>query len=170
MAAKFNFLRFVFALALVLSFLGGTTSGALANPPSRDILTLETNADVTDICSFPIHVHAITQGRETIFLDTSGAVVRISVHATEQDVLSANGKSLTNLPYTYHVDFLFDSSGNFTHLYVDGVAMKIRLPNGSLFITAGRSDFMNHPGADLILIPDKGTPGKTDALCAALAP
>jgi hypothetical protein len=169
MITKFNFFRIVIALAITLSALGVTTFSVLANPPVRDILTLTSSADVTDVCPFPIHIEASSQGPETIFFDKSGALVKISVLATEEDVISANGKTLTTLPYSYHVEFLYDSSGNFTHIYVDGVAMKIRLPDGTLFITAGRSDFMAHPGAPLILIPDKGTPGKIDAFCAALS-
>jgi hypothetical protein len=56
------------------------------------------------------------------------------------------------------------------HIFVSGVAVKVRLPDSSLFIAAGRSDFMAHPGAQFIIVPDHGMAVNLDGFCAALAP
>jgi hypothetical protein len=75
------------------------------------------------------------------------------------------------LPYTVNEEVLFDSSGNVTHVYAEGVVERVLLPNGSLFLTAGRTDFINHPGEGFVVVPDVGTPGGDVAgFCAALSP
>ena len=107
---------------------------------------------------------------EIDFLDESGNVTRIFVHATEQDIFSANGKSLTGIPYTYNVEVLFDSSGNVTHVYASGLVSKVVLPDGTLFVAAGRINVTAHPGAEFLLSPDVGTAGNVEGFCAALAP
>jgi hypothetical protein len=45
-----------------------------------------------------------------------------------------------------------------------------RLPDGSIFLSAGRIDFVGHPGEPFILTPDTGRAGNLAAFCAALAP
>ena len=66
--------------------------------------------------------------------------------------------------------WLLDSSGNVTNIYVSGVAIKVPLPDGGLFIAAGRSDFMAHPGDAFAIVPDHGNATNVDGFCAALAP
>jgi len=63
-----------------------------------------------------------------------------------------------------------DSSGNITHIYADGVGEKIPLPDGTLFISAGRLDFADHPGVNFTLSPDHGHTGNLAAFIAALSP
>jgi hypothetical protein len=52
---------------------------------------------------------------------------------------------------------------------IDGLVEKVWLPDGSLFISAGRIDWMTHPGM-FVLSADKGYPGNIAGFCAALAP
>jgi hypothetical protein len=72
---------------------------------------------LTDVCSFPIHVHA-------------------------QDTISANGKTLVGDPYTFNIEILYDSNLNIMGFYLNGIAEKIPLPDGSLFISAGRMNLL----------------------------
>jgi hypothetical protein len=44
------------------------------------------------------------------------------------------------MPFTFNAQWLFDREGNLTHAYTVGVTEKIWLPDGSLFISAGRVD------------------------------
>ena len=72
-------------------------------------------------------------------------------------------------PYVVNAEILFDNSGNVTHLYVTGIYEKIPLPDGSLFVSAGRADFTTH-GVGFLISPDKGNPGNLAGFCAALSP
>src|SRR4051812_29571731 len=56
---------------------------------------------VTDLCAFPVTVQGTVNGTLTFFTNATGT--RASFRGTEQDVLSANGKSLTGLPYVAEV-------------------------------------------------------------------
>ena len=73
-------------------------------------------------------------------------------------------------PYTFANQVLFDSSGSVTHNFGSGIVETIRLPDGSLFISAGRLDFRQHPGAQFLISPDMGHTGDLAAFCAALSP
>jgi hypothetical protein len=125
---------------------------------------------VTDVCAFPINVVGTLSGTETDYVDESGALTRISFHDVEQDTYTANGKTLVGIPFTFNEQVLFDSNGNVTHHYASGLVETIPLPDGSLFISAGRLDFTQHPGGQFILSPDMGHTGDLAAFCAALSP
>ncbi|MDQ3859599.1 MAG: hypothetical protein M3327_14345 [Actinomycetota bacterium] len=88
---------------------------------------------------------------------------------TEQDTFSANGKSLTGTPYRYTLPALFDTSGNATHIYSSGLVSKVVLPDGTLFVAAGRLDFTLHPDVTFLISPDVGTSGNVEAFCRTRA-
>jgi hypothetical protein len=163
-ARTFGFV--VFALLLGMAVFATT---AAADQPATSHETLSGTAELTDICSFPVTVDFTANVTETEFVDTSGNLTRVDLHLVEQDTFSANGKTLVGLPYTANVELLFDSSGNITHIYGEGVVERILLPNGSLFVTAGRTDFINHPEG-FVPVPDVGAPGDVAGFCAALSP
>jgi len=124
---------------------------------------------VEDICSFPVTVISTLNGTETDFFDSSGAVTMVLIHSTEQDTFTANGKSLTGFPYTFEIQILFDESGNVTHVFASGVVEMLTLPDGTLFISAGRVDFAAHPGSIFVISPDVGVSGDVDAFCGFFA-
>jgi hypothetical protein len=163
-------LRCVFALVIVVSVLGISTTTALADPPTRYEYSYTMGYDYEDLCSFPIHQEATISSNETDFYDQSGALVRVHLLSTEQDSFSAGEKTLVGIPYKASIEILFDSSGAITHFYGTGNIEKIWLPDGSLFISAGRMDLTNHPGELFVISPDKGNPGNLAGFCAALAP
>jgi hypothetical protein len=143
---------------------------AAAVAPTR--MTIDQSPVVTvanDICSFPVTITSTQVGVETTFYDRNGAVTRIQAHAVEQDVFTANGQSLTGLPYTFNVRVLFED-GELTHVYASGLVSRVPLPDGRVFLSAGRLDFAAHPGSGFRIVPDVGRSGDVGAFCAALAP
>jgi hypothetical protein len=148
-------------------------AGVLAHPaaaiePTRVPIDETDIYVVEDICSFPITITATVVGTETTFYDQSGEVTRIQIHVVEQDVFSADGESLTGLPFTFNIQVLFEG-GEVTHVYASGLVERVPLPDGTVFLSAGRLDFAAHPGSDFRIVPDVGRSGDVAAFCAALA-
>jgi hypothetical protein len=157
----------IFALVVAAAVFA---SAAAADKPTRIEFAVTGNSVLTDVCAFSVNVASTNSGTRIDYVDTSGALTRIHVHAVEQDTFTANGKTLVGIPFTFNVEFLFDSSGNVTHTFASGLVEKVPLPDGSLFVSVGRVDFVAHPGVEFILSPDKGNPGNVAGFCAALAP
>jgi hypothetical protein len=162
-------LTFSFVVFALLIGLAVFASAAAADKPVRSQFTFSGSDVLTDICPFPITIADVGSGTETDFLDQSGALTRIKLPVDEQDTFSANGKSLTGVPYTFDIRVLFDSSGNVTHLFAAGIVEKVPLLGGGLFIAAGRVDFAAHGFPPFILTPDVGASVNLDGFCAALS-
>lgn len=146
-------------------------STAAADRPIVSHFTFTQTATLTDACSFPITVDSTSDLTETDFVDQSGSLTRLTFDGVEQDTFTANGNTLVGDPYHLHVTFVFDESGNVTHIYGQGVVEQVRLPDGSLFISAGRLDFLAHPESlAFLLTPDVGATVNLAGFCAALAP
>ncbi len=143
-------------------------SPAAADQPTKSEGTMVMHSDLTDVCPFTVGVESSIQYSELKFFDRSGSLIRLYQHTVEQDVFTANNKTLTSVPYTFNIEFLFDSSGNLVHMWFDGAGAKIPLPDGTQFVSAGRFDMLKHPEG-FVLSPDKGNPGNVAALCAALS-
>jgi hypothetical protein len=162
-----------FRLLILLSLLALSATGILAHPaaavePTREPIDDTIISEVTDICSFPVTIAATIVGTETTFFDESGEVTRLQIHVVEQDVFSADGETLTGLPFTFNLQVLFED-GEVTHVYASGVVERVPLPDGTVFLSAGRLDFAAHPGAEFRIVPDVGRSGDVAAFCAALA-
>jgi hypothetical protein len=144
---------------------------AVADRPTRiPFEGLTFSSVLTDVCAFPVNVDSTISGTEIDYVDQSGALTRSFIHQVEQDTFTANGKTLVGTPFTVNTEVLFDSSGNVTHAYGSGLFETIPLPDGSLFVSAGRADFTQHPGVGFLLSPDMGNPGNVAGFCAALSP
>jgi hypothetical protein len=161
-------------LLFLLSLIAVGTTAVLAQPAAAVEPTTEPIDEtdifvVEDVCSFPVTLTATVVGTETTFYDQSGAVTRIQIHIVEQDVFSASGDSLTGLPFTFNIQVLFED-GEVTHVYASGLVERVPLPDGTVFLSAGRLDFAAHPGSDFRIVPDVGRSGDVAAFCAALAP
>jgi hypothetical protein len=163
---------FLFTLAVVVAVvgMGVFASAAAADQPVVSYFPATFTATLTDACSFPIDVESTAQLKETDFVDQSGATTRILFQGTEQDTFSANGNTLVGVPFHLDVAFVFDSSGNVTHIFGQGITEIVRLPDGSLFLAAGRVDFVAHGNPAFLLTPDVGTTVNLTEFCAALAP
>jgi hypothetical protein len=138
---------------------------AVADPPVRVPVTQTSTVVVTDLCAFPITQEPTVTFDEVFFTGTD----RAFAHVVEQDVFSANGKSLTSSPYAFNVQATVDSNGNITAVQVNGIVVKVPLPDGSLFITSGRYVRENPTGAP-VFFPDKGGTVNLAGFCSALAP
>jgi hypothetical protein len=125
---------------------------------------------LTGACSFPITVDATITETDRFFSDQNGVLTRANANFTEQDIFSANGKSLTGVPYTGNIQAYFDSSGNITQEYVDGVVERVPLPDGSVFQSAGRVILAAHDFPTFTVTPDTGTARNLAGFCAALSP
>ncbi len=121
-----------------------------------------------NVCLFPVTLDNTIHATEIYFFDQSGALTRAYAHWVEQDTFSANGKTLIGEPFTFNVEFLFDADGTLVHQYASGVVETVPLPDGSVFFSAGRLDFINKGGP--VITPDRGRSGDLAAFCAALAP
>lgn len=159
-------------LAAVLACL--IASAAFATPAAADAPIVNQypanyTVTVTDLCAFPVRFDVVSDVTETNFFNRGGELIRQRLHIVEQDTLTANGKTAVGLPFTVNVEIRFNG-GNITGIDGSGINEKIRLPDGTLFIAAGRTNFLSHPGVTFLITPDKGNPGNIAALCAALGP
>jgi hypothetical protein len=146
-------------------------STAAARPPERsEFSDVAFSSVLTGVCPFDVNVDSVVSGFEIDYFDAAGNIVRAHIHQVEQDTFTANGKTLTGLPFTFNLDFRIDSEGNATSIVATGLVEKIPLPDGSLFVSAGWLDFADHPGVTFLLSPDKGNPGNVAGFCAALSP
>jgi hypothetical protein len=163
-------MRRVAILCSALAVTGAVAASALAAEPTKTPFSATGIPNVmSGVCSFDVAISSDISGFEIDYTDENGLLTRSFIHLIEQDTFSANGKSITGEPYTSDVEFLFDSSGNVTHVYSSGVVERLVLPSGTLFLSAGRSDFTLHPGVAFLLSPDVGNPGDVAAFCAALS-
>jgi hypothetical protein len=161
-----------FRLLALLSLLALSATGVLAHPaaaiePTRVPIDDTITSVVEDICSFPVTITATIVGTETTFYDQNGEVTRQQIHVVEQDVFSTDDQSLTGLPFTFNLQVLFED-GEVTHVYASGLVERVPLPDGTVFLSAGRLDFVAHPGAEFRVVPDVGRSGDVAAFCAAL--
>jgi hypothetical protein len=162
-------MRRVALLVTALAIAAGIPpSLAAAGKPEKFSFDFTTSATVTTFCAFPVDITSSVQGHEVDFFDASGALVSATTHITEQDTFSANGKTLVGEPFTFNIFWLIEGD-DAVGIVARGVAEKIRLPNGKLFLSAGVLDFLGQ-GVDFSIRTDPGRTGDIDAFCAALSP
>ena len=159
-----------FGSVLTAGLLLAATSPVRADTPTKVSVTFTSDTVLTDVLPFPVNIHSVVKATEIFYTDENGAITRIYAHQDEQDTFTANGKTLVGLPFTFNIEVILDSNGNVIHQYSDGGVEKIPLPDGTLYISAGRFDFNDHPGATFIISADEGNPGNLAALTAALSP
>ena len=153
----------------------GVGDGSLRRPASADQPVQyynDWNASgvVTGICDFDFDIYSALSTHETDFFDKDGVLTRIFIHVEEQDTFTGpNGVPLQGLKFNFNIEGYVDAEGNTEHWYADGLVEKVRLPDGTLFISAGRLDFVLHPGVEWVLSPDSGNPGNIDAFCKAMS-
>ncbi len=162
--------RLILISLLTLGVLLLAATPATAAQPIKTESPFTLSSVLTDVCPFPVDVLSTGTYTEIDFMDENGALTRAYQHVNEQDTFTANGKTLVGVPFTFNEEFLFDNSGNVTHIYSAGGVEKVPLPDGTLFISAGRIDFINHLDVSFLVSPDKGHSGNIAGFCAALSP
>jgi hypothetical protein len=162
---------FIVMAAAVLGVVVGFAQPAAAVAPTRVDFTRSGEIVLSDVCAFPVTANHSNTGTRTFFYDQDGNLTRVEVHAVEQDVFTANGKTLVGLPYHFNIAFLFEPGAEDpTHAFATGVVLRVPLPGGDFFLSAGRFDFLAHPDEPFVLQPDVGAQGNVEGFCAALAP
>ena len=161
---------------LALAFLAAAAAFAQpagAVPPTRidsassGSLTL----DAGTLCSFPVDLGVTQQRTTTEFFNGEGVLTKRIAEGTERDTFSANGKTLVG--DTYHFTFVSEfENGVLVNYHAYGVAERVPLPGGGVFIVAGRFDVLAFlaGGGGFILSVDSGNSGNNlAAFCAALS-
>jgi hypothetical protein len=141
--------------------------GAGAAQPVKQYFQETVVGTDTSLCGFPIQLSSQATGFAVLFSDPAGALVRIQEHVTGQDTFSANGVTLVGSPYRSLGKLVF-SGGQLVEFHASGVLEKVRLPDGSTFLAAGRVDVIAAHGG-FIVDPDSGVVKNQDAFCAALS-
>lgn len=151
----------------VATALCAVASTAQATPPPRQYTVNSGSGTTTDLCGFPVTIAGTVSGVVTTRDD--GTTTTLTVTGSEQDTISANDVTLTGMPYKFHLSLVIDdNTGNVVGGFATGVAEKIPLPDGGLFITAGRVDEALHANDEVVIVPDVGNTGDVGALCASL--
>jgi hypothetical protein len=154
-------------VAVAAALLGVSAPGAGAAGPEKVPFSGGGSVIDTDLCGFPIDISFEWSGFDLLFFDENGDLVRIQSHARETDTVSANGVTLVGDPYTFNANIRF-SDGEVVDYDVSGQLSKVRLPDGSLFMGAGRTDFLART-SEFIFTPDNGAAKNVDAFCDALS-
>ena len=157
-------------LAAVLGAVVFVSTAAADKPAKTDFSNEAFSSVLSGVCAFDVNVDSVTSGTEIDYFDKAGNLIKAQVHQVEQDTFTANGKTLTGISFTFNLDVRFDANGDVVSAVATGLTEKIPLPDGSLFVSAGWIDFVDHPDATFVLSPDRGNPGNVAGFCAALAP
>jgi hypothetical protein len=162
----------MFSLAVLTASVVAAICASAASANSADHFSFGPGSGsetISGFCPFDLTLNFTFSGSGTAFFDQSGNLIMEQDNLTEQDTFSANGKSLTGMPYTTNTTFTFDSSGNLTGATGNGVLEKVPLPDGSLFIGAGTVNLLSVT-SNFVFAPDHGAFQNMAGFCAALSP
>lgn len=118
-----------------------------------------TTLDAGTFCPFAVDMSWHQVGWTNYYATNNGEPVKKLEHYRETDTLSANGVTLVGIPYEVNLFFAVDSDFNLLRIDASGGLLRVLLPDGHLFVSAGHITFDGQVGNF----------GKMDALCAALA-
>ena len=121
----------------------------------------------TSLCGFPIEVATDAVIVNTEFSDIEDGNGRETLHAVEHDTFTANGTTLVGDRYHYYVSVTYVDFEPVSYT-ASGHLEKVHLPDGSIFMGAGRIDLLATT-LDLPWAPDHGAAKNLDAFCAALS-
>ncbi len=161
--------RLLIGGALAALLFGASVPAALAVSPEQGSFDVVQNYTTDDICPFEVTVRSTVTGHFQAFFDQAGNNVSYMEHDVFVDTLSANGKTLLGEPVRTNFQFSADASG-ITKWISTGAVERVMLPDGTMFWSAGRFDWLAHPGVNFTITPDNGRSGNVAAFCAALAP
>jgi hypothetical protein len=162
--------RLIIGLAAALGTAVLVSTAAAGPPVKTEFSNIAFSSVMTGVCPFDVEVDSVVSGFEIDYFDQAGNIVKAQIHQVEQDTFSANGKTLTGIPFAFNLTVSIDSNGDPTAVIASGVVEKVPLPDGSFFVSAGRANFVDHPGVTFLLSPDSGAQGNVAGFCAALAP
>lgn len=126
----------------------------------------------SDLCLFPVSVveEAIVG---YVFLPKADGTFLEQDHGILRDTFSANGRTLVSEWTRYHASGTMDAEFTLTSAVVTGGIARVVLPDGSVFWSAGRVDYVGRFGTGwefaTTITPDRGHSGDVAAFCAALS-
>ncbi|WP_146237451.1 hypothetical protein [Georgenia satyanarayanai] len=143
---------------------------ASAAPPVRESVVDEFSFVDTELCPFPVVIEGRAEYRATLHRNPdTGLLRRVNLHGTEELSYSANGQTLEADPFPYNIHITFGPEGGAPRSnVVTGLVLRVPLPDGTTFLSAGRLDFVV-TGQDFAATPQVGLSGDLDALCGALS-
>ena len=144
------------------------SGSASAVPPTRQSVDDTFSFVESSFCPFPVLIEGRNVARLLLFRDRSGQLTHINIHGTEELTYSANGSTLVAEPFPYNFHLVFGSDGQLEHQYVTGLVLRVPLPDGTMFLSAGRLDFEDIEEGFAVR-PQVGKSGDVEALCAALS-
>jgi hypothetical protein len=160
--------RITLGIATLVSCVAVFAASAVASPPLKTPLNITINREVAGICPFPIRIQGTQTGQQIDFFDADGRLVRRQRHGVEAVTLTANGQTLTADPFHFNIIVHFGPTGTVEHAYLSGLVFRVPLPDGTVFQSAGRLDFIAQ-GVNFAVIPEVGASGDVGALCDALS-
>ncbi len=162
--------RVALCAVLLVAFTTVCAASAVARPPLKvPFENFRIDGVIEGLCPFTIEYDGSQSGHDLLFFDSTGRLTRVQTHATEELVLSANGRTLTVDPFPFNITVLLGADGRPTNVFLAGLVFRVRLPDGTTFLSAGRLDFIAE-GVNFAVVPEVGRKGDVNALCAALAP
>jgi len=160
--------RLMVVTAATFGLMYSSVTGASAARPEKEYFTDSLSGTDTSLCGFPIDASLQFVGFEIDFFDQSGDLKRVAFHVEEQDTYTANGTTLVSEPYTFNGQLRF-SDDELVSFEAHGILVKVRLPDGSIFMGAGSTDILARSSDEFIVAPDHGVAKNQDAFCAALS-
>ena len=121
-----------------------------------------------DLDGLYITVSSWCEVTEIVTWNASGGAERDFLHVVEQDMFTANGKTLVSEPYTYNLE-IFYRDGEVAQSS-SGLCVRVPLPDGTMFTSAGRIDWALHPYEPYLLLADVGGCSNLEGFIAALSP
>jgi hypothetical protein len=154
-------------LGLCAIVAGISVQSAAAVPPTTTHHSVSGSVTLAagTVCSFPVVLDGVQDYTVTTFFDQEGNVTQRLTSGTEQDTLSANGKTLVGDPYHFNFNSQFENGVRVSYTGT-GIAEMVHLPDGSLFIIAGRVDVT---GAVVFSVDSGNSGNNVAAFCAALS-
>jgi hypothetical protein len=156
--------------AAVLAAVAVFAQPAAAVPPTRTDFAGAGNFPLAagTLCSFSIDVNYTQEGTTTTFYDDGGAMSRRISHGTEQDTFSANGQTLVG--DRYELTFISEfENGVLVAYHGDGILERVHLPDGGIFIVAGRVDVLSAGGGFIVSVDSGNSGNNLAAFCDALS-
>ena len=160
--------RITFGTLVLVSCLTVFAGFAVASPPLKTPLNITINRDVAGICPFPIRIQGTQTGHQIDFFDADGQRIRRHRHGVEEVTLTANGQTLTADPFHFNIIIHFGPTVAVEHAFLSGLVFRVTLPDGTVFQSAGRLDFIAQ-GVTFAVVPEVELSGDVGALCDALS-
>jgi hypothetical protein len=146
---------------------GISVQSAAAVPPTTTHHTVSGSFTLPagTVCSFPVVANDVQEYDVMTFYDGAGSVTQRLTSGTEQDAFSANGNTLVGDPYHFNFNVQYENGVQVSYTGT-AIAERVHLPDGGVFIIAGRVDVT---GAVVFSVDSGNSGNNVAAFCATLS-